>query len=583
MSELYSGLQLEPSRAEIRLLRLKAVAVPGSIGAHDTTPEPLKESPLLLECSMEVFKLDSYPSFAALSYVWGDPNDTTPTMINDIKVSITRNLRTALGMFFNTTPDVYVWADAVCINQADNAEKRSQIALMSRIYHQAGVVVCHLGGVLSEELRLYLAVNFELQQREQSKEVFWARLRNNFKAQGLSDEMQVSVSTAILVGQREFHELPYFQRMWTFQEALIPGRRAMFYIGDDLLEFYDPRNYQLISRPDYIEEASVKLINTPRSQMTRVQHDTYALLDVSGLPKFNQIYFHDMLRLSQLETKRHLSTGYCSPTFEMHKLLAISHERLCGEPRDKIFAVLALLPDFPDDFTSAAAAHAARKRYLDIDYDKSIELVVRDALFYVHHFEKPTALGLLCVGYLPYGVSIHRQRQNERHRHMDGPETRVVENGGCATWVPDMTRPTNKNRINAWKWMEISQMSHGIHWLAADDSRGVGDRLRFTIRVIGRVTQTLTFPTTTDAIIDTVASILGDACLLLEDSPLYRTHHALSKEYGLPMLVTPPYTSQYRQEIRNFVWNIKVPQTTQNERREPMDSVHDRLSAALFS
>ncbi|RFN45631.1 hypothetical protein FIE12Z_10133 [Fusarium flagelliforme] len=38
-----------------------------------------------------------------------------------------------------------LWVDAICINQADDAEKSSQVVMMGRIYSQSGIVICWLG------------------------------------------------------------------------------------------------------------------------------------------------------------------------------------------------------------------------------------------------------------------------------------------------------------------------------------------------------------------------------------------------------------------------------------------------------
>ncbi|KAK0713942.1 heterokaryon incompatibility protein-domain-containing protein [Lasiosphaeria miniovina] len=50
----------------------------------------------------------------------------------------------------NAPNDFTIWADAICINQSDLAEKSSQVALMSSIYSSAARVVGWLGEAAGE-------------------------------------------------------------------------------------------------------------------------------------------------------------------------------------------------------------------------------------------------------------------------------------------------------------------------------------------------------------------------------------------------------------------------------------------------
>ena len=130
---------LDTSRPSIRLL---AVHEPTEING-----------PLI--CHLEPSDLDHHPPFAALSYVWGSPSLGSELITLDnqpFRVGI--NLAVALRFFrdeFKTSakpdfnPPVFIWVDALCINQADNAEKADQIGRMDLIYKSASIVISHLG------------------------------------------------------------------------------------------------------------------------------------------------------------------------------------------------------------------------------------------------------------------------------------------------------------------------------------------------------------------------------------------------------------------------------------------------------
>lgn len=101
-----------------------------------------------IECNLKAADLDDEITFDALSYVWGDPSITTDILVNGKRVSITKNLSTALEYarehLHRRNPDLWIWADAICINQTDIPEKNQQVPLMRNIYAQAGTVFCWL-------------------------------------------------------------------------------------------------------------------------------------------------------------------------------------------------------------------------------------------------------------------------------------------------------------------------------------------------------------------------------------------------------------------------------------------------------
>ena len=77
---LYDDLLLNRQRREIRVLILSE--------GHDDD---------LVECSMEILSLDNGAAyFDALSYVWGDENDTTTIFVNQLRVAVPKSLAKCL-------------------------------------------------------------------------------------------------------------------------------------------------------------------------------------------------------------------------------------------------------------------------------------------------------------------------------------------------------------------------------------------------------------------------------------------------------------------------------------------------------
>ena len=77
------------------------------------------------------------PAYYAISYTWGDRNVKKPVYINGLRVWISANAHAALMDCRSEAEDRLVWIDAICINQDDEAEKNTQVAMMRRIYSQA--------------------------------------------------------------------------------------------------------------------------------------------------------------------------------------------------------------------------------------------------------------------------------------------------------------------------------------------------------------------------------------------------------------------------------------------------------------
>ena len=98
--------------------------------------------------------------YLAMSYTWGSPDGKTsiPCGSNGEVVMIPRNLYAAL-LCLATEPwqdslrktgepigyNVWIWADAICIDQSSLAERSQQVQLMRQTYQSAASVLVGLG------------------------------------------------------------------------------------------------------------------------------------------------------------------------------------------------------------------------------------------------------------------------------------------------------------------------------------------------------------------------------------------------------------------------------------------------------
>ncbi|EAA33485.1 hypothetical protein NCU07840 [Neurospora crassa OR74A] len=144
--QLYSHLRLDPSNPSIRVLDIDP-------------PHPRRNPDAPLRGTLRVVHLSGLPAFTALSYTWGpysSPIVDTIRCNGYCDIRITKNGRDALlalrkrhyaggPVWSRTTLPLTIWIDAICINQADDAEKAGQIGLMAEVYTWARTVWVWLG------------------------------------------------------------------------------------------------------------------------------------------------------------------------------------------------------------------------------------------------------------------------------------------------------------------------------------------------------------------------------------------------------------------------------------------------------
>ncbi|KAK0117365.1 hypothetical protein ONS96_013195 [Cadophora gregata f. sp. sojae] len=98
-----------------------------------------------IRCRLRHVKLADNPQYEALSYVWGDANQTKELYLEARPIQVTKSLHGALRHLRQESTERVIWADAICINQQDNDEKSHQVALMGEIYSSCSQVLVWIG------------------------------------------------------------------------------------------------------------------------------------------------------------------------------------------------------------------------------------------------------------------------------------------------------------------------------------------------------------------------------------------------------------------------------------------------------
>ncbi|KAH8657720.1 heterokaryon incompatibility protein-domain-containing protein [Xylariales sp. PMI_506] len=112
--------------------------------------------------SLQIVDLEhEFPPYTALSYTWGpaqielneDPKsrnqpavpEVKPILVDSMRFDVQLNLFDALCHLGSFRSGEYIWIDAICINQADQEEKTTQVAIMDLIYKKASKTTVWLG------------------------------------------------------------------------------------------------------------------------------------------------------------------------------------------------------------------------------------------------------------------------------------------------------------------------------------------------------------------------------------------------------------------------------------------------------
>ena len=110
-------------------------------------PAPSKDN--VIEISLAEARLGAQPYYSALSYTWatedGDATSCCMIVCNGQRLMVTKSCNAALRRLREQAEPVTLWIDSICINQSDNNERSSQVALMRDVYKNAARVPIWLG------------------------------------------------------------------------------------------------------------------------------------------------------------------------------------------------------------------------------------------------------------------------------------------------------------------------------------------------------------------------------------------------------------------------------------------------------
>ncbi|CAI6097243.1 unnamed protein product [Clonostachys chloroleuca] len=246
-----------------------------------------------VSCGLDHADVRQPPKYEALSYCWGDPKDTTPITCDGIPFNVTKSLHSALVRLRLPIQPRIVWADAICINQGDTAERSAQVLLMQDIYRRASTVDVWLGGPIEVDGKDLWAIPHLLEAAQKNLKRTqlpirhgtrdWVRfvLSNDWTTNGdLEDKRwNAIIKSLILMLQR-----PWFLRTWIIQEVAL-ATHAVVLCGQHSAswdDFYRAVSYAIDL--DYFSNTAPEMYSSLRSiekaRTDMVQGQTLRPLDM---------------------------------------------------------------------------------------------------------------------------------------------------------------------------------------------------------------------------------------------------------------------------------------------------------------
>lgn len=177
----------------------------------------------------------SLTSFEAISYVWGSGIKDQFIVIDGKALPITTSLRESLLQVRLRNKARAVWADSICINQNNAAEKGEQVALMGRIYQTSTCTLICLGPEPEHQRQaieaalLIQRVDHMISRVYDDSNFSWGW--NTFPWPEadeplLYDEAWTSWQTLVT--------RPWFLRGWVVQEAALGAMGVVFWAGIEI-------------------------------------------------------------------------------------------------------------------------------------------------------------------------------------------------------------------------------------------------------------------------------------------------------------------------------------------------------------
>ncbi|KAF7509744.1 hypothetical protein GJ744_007439 [Endocarpon pusillum] len=352
-----------------------------------------------VQCTLIESRLLNKDPYETISYRWDDAQTTI--VCNGRALSIRRSLAGALRALRYRDQPRLLWADAICIQQDDNAEKDNQVQLMRRIYSQAQGVLVWLGETagdgnshisVSWPARLAILgglVTLRPRMNNSNPSAPYVRVRNVRKGT-MTVLAPFSVELYLLLVS--FLRKSWFRRAWVVQEVVVSKKVTCVWGSQQCewkevtraLEFMSKARFPLVFMPTLQHIAGIE------EEMVRYKEGANTLLG-----------------------------------------LLLRHQRcLSTNPRDKVYAFCSLMGTSPSEFIDVR-----------IRYGDAVESVYRDVATKI----------------------LQHDRNLDILSHSPSPSTTSSSTSNLPSWIPDWSRRASEDMAHGWGIRPLSLASREMY------------------------------------------------------------------------------------------------------------------------
>lgn len=183
----------------------------------------------VLQGHLEVVDIESLGAYEPISYVWGDSTQRHKFLCEGSQLSLTTSLSQALTRLRLKDRSRRLWADQICIDQSNLAERGQQVQFMNRIYRGASHVLVWLGRDNSHAAAAAFGLFRDLAKIFSDEEG-----RKQFELEHLENPSEKSEEAWGPL--KNFTNLPWFTRAWIVQE-IGTSAPATLYWGEEELDW----------------------------------------------------------------------------------------------------------------------------------------------------------------------------------------------------------------------------------------------------------------------------------------------------------------------------------------------------------
>ncbi|KAL2672911.1 hypothetical protein Neosp_013628 [[Neocosmospora] mangrovei] len=369
-------------------------------------------------------KLNDDLKFEALSWQWGKKGGKDDEFLIHIRnkhknetdspfrpCPVRPNLWWALKRIQKPEREVVLWADAICINQkeeadGENSEKSTQISMMTEIYGKAERVIVWLGEPEQGE-------NTDITNTEVKQAVGYVEQLGN-----LDDLNHIASMHCGIFDKAGLHDLEpvfklfrrgWFSRRWIVQEISV-ARKAILLCGEEKLSWEKfAHSVALLERV-----GRDGTINRMLKMRPGTRHVSNYAGNISALPAYRLVQ-----NASELRQERR---GVWRKERTLEQLVCFLAAFKASRSQDTIYAVLGLASDF-EPVTGLNEAKCKDRESFVVDYTRTPLQVFGEFLKVV--VAKSKSVDILCRPWAPF----EQFCENDKVEKIELP-----------SWIPSLDR-----------------------------------------------------------------------------------------------------------------------------------------------